>query len=152
MHNYTIEKNDPLPSESLAYPQYECNILNSWYFSIFYYLISMYQYHRLTIRVTINCPFTTKQCLLSSYLHCSFSITGSLHRTTSVPEYVYKLGMTESDFVSRPSYGGTYYQSDRVRKMKGKKQKWLATVISEASHKSKYFILKNWGKWGEKQK
>ncbi|XP_014374887.2 plakophilin-2 isoform X1 [Alligator sinensis] len=40
--------------------------------------------------------------------------TCSLHRTTSVPEYVYKLGMTESDFVSRPSYGGTYYQSDRA--------------------------------------
>ncbi|XP_019371000.1 PREDICTED: plakophilin-2 isoform X2 [Gavialis gangeticus] len=42
------------------------------------------------------------------------SFPGSLHRANSVPEYVYKLGMTENDSVSRPSYGGTYYQSDRA--------------------------------------
>ncbi|KAJ7329139.1 hypothetical protein JRQ81_015313 [Phrynocephalus forsythii] len=36
-------------------------------------------------------------------------VNGSLHRTSSVPEYVYKLDAVETDFASRPSFGTSYY-------------------------------------------
>lgn len=37
-----------------------------------------------------------------NYLHIVF-ISGNLHRTSSVPEYVYKLHLVENDFVGRRS-------------------------------------------------
>lgn len=51
-------------------------------------------------------------CILN-YLNV-FLISGNLHRTSSVPEYVYKLHLVENDFVGRQSPAARDYDMLKV--------------------------------------
>ncbi|KAF7242721.1 Plakophilin-2 [Varanus komodoensis] len=65
----------------------------------------------------------------------SAAYTGSLHRTSSVPEYVYKLDAVETDFASRPFLVSASYSShqdacDNKMKTQLKSQELVNTVIA----------------------
>uniref|UniRef100_A0A8D0G460 Plakophilin-2 n=1 Tax=Sphenodon punctatus TaxID=8508 RepID=A0A8D0G460_SPHPU len=61
---------------------------------------------------------------------------GSLHRATSVPEYVYNLEMVENDFVSRP-HGITHYPSLQANPPAGYENGWGNRNAQYSSYKTK---------------
>ncbi|KAH0617039.1 hypothetical protein JD844_028628 [Phrynosoma platyrhinos] len=60
---------------------------------------------------------------------------GSLHRTTSVPEYVYKLDAVETDFASRPYFGTSYYQSYQIGSQSSYENGWGPRILPYNSYR-----------------
>ncbi|XP_062839169.1 plakophilin-2 [Anolis carolinensis] len=63
-------------------------------------------------------------------------VNGSLHRATSVPEYVYKLDTVETDFPSRPSFGTSFYQSHQVGSQSSYENGWGPRIIPYISYRT----------------
>ncbi|XP_061494729.1 plakophilin-2 [Rhineura floridana] len=63
-------------------------------------------------------------------------VNGSLHRTSSVPEYVYKLDTVETDFASRPPLGTSYYQSYQVGSQGGYENGWGPRILPYNSYRT----------------
>ncbi|XP_042325700.1 plakophilin-2 [Sceloporus undulatus] len=61
---------------------------------------------------------------------------GSLHRTTSVPEYVYKLDAVETDFASRPYLGTSYYQSHQIGSQSSYENGWGPRILPYNSYRT----------------
>ncbi|KAL7982287.1 hypothetical protein Chor_009885, partial [Crotalus horridus] len=64
----------------------------------------------------------SKSSLSNVYFSCIS--TGSLHRASSVPEYVYKLDALETDFASRPYFATSYYQSHQIGSQSSYENGW----------------------------
>ncbi|KAL8222130.1 UNVERIFIED_CONTAM: hypothetical protein K2H54_075001 [Gekko kuhli] len=61
---------------------------------------------------------------------------GSLHRTSSVPEYVYNLDTVETDFASRPAVRTSYYQSHQKSSPVSYENGWGPRSVQYSSYKS----------------
>ncbi|XP_077196016.1 plakophilin-2 isoform X2 [Paroedura picta] len=61
---------------------------------------------------------------------------GSLHRTASVPEYVYNLDAVETDFISRPAVRNLYYQSHQKSSPVSYENGWSPRSVQYSSYRS----------------
>ncbi|XP_062991033.1 plakophilin-2 [Elgaria multicarinata webbii] len=61
---------------------------------------------------------------------------GSLHRTTSVPEYVYNLDAVETDFASRPFFRTSYYNSHQTGSQACYENGWGPRILPYDSYRT----------------